>query len=140
MFVIRQVLPIYLDCLCFTCSLSCVGVEALTFVATVYLLHGAKRTKTLVLKFAFVILMFMFNTIVSFSFPNFHPPLNLLQHIGAVFRRTLNAFVGTPDDPVPDASAYLADLAGFLYRFMNIIIVVQFIMLDILVVCGFCIV
>jgi hypothetical protein len=52
-----------------------------------------------------------------------------------VFRRVLNAFVGTPLDPVPNAAAYLADLAGFLYRFMNIITVIQFIFLDILVVC-----
>ncbi|KAF8518616.1 hypothetical protein JB92DRAFT_2828717 [Gautieria morchelliformis] len=94
------------------------GVEALTFVATVYLLHGAKRTRTLMFKFSSVVLMFMMNTI----------------HIGAVFRRILNAFVGTPNDPLPDAAAYLADLAGFLYRFMNIISVIQFIFLDVLVV------
>lgn len=107
----------------------------MTFVATVYLLHGAIRTKTTVLKFALVIIMFMFNTIVSFLLPRFHPRPNYQQqHIGAVFRRTLNAFVGTVNDPVPDAAAYLGDLAGFLYRFMNIIIVIQFIMLDILVV------
>ncbi|KAF8586233.1 hypothetical protein K439DRAFT_1631849 [Ramaria rubella] len=94
------------------------GFEALTFVATVYHLHGAKRTSTLLAKFGSVILMFMLNTI----------------HIGASLRRILNAFVGTADDPIPDAAAYLADLSGFLYRFQNIMIILQFIMLDVLVV------
>lgn len=61
-----------------------------------------------------------------------HP--DILQHLGSSLRRILNAFVGTPTDPVPDAEAYLADLAGFLYRFMNILTVIQFIILDIVVV------
>lgn len=51
--------------------ISLTGVEALIFVATVYLLHGAKHTKVLLCKFGFVIVMFLLNTIVSlfpFSF------------------------------------------------------------------------
>lgn len=57
-----------------------------------------------------------------------------LQHIGSSLRRTLNAFVGTAMVPVPDAAGYLADLSGFLYRLQKILIVTQFIMLDVLVV------
>lgn len=49
--------------LIFCCLLS--GIEALTFVATVYLLHGAQRTKPLFVKFSAVIIMFLLNTIVS---------------------------------------------------------------------------
>lgn len=43
----------------------CTGIEALIFVATVYLLHGTKQSKTMVLKFGLVIIMFLLNTIVS---------------------------------------------------------------------------
>jgi len=60
---------------------------------------------------------------------------HVLQHIGSGLRRTLNAFVGTALDPVPDAAVYLSDLSGFLYRFKNILILVQFITLDVLIVC-----
>lgn len=58
----------------------------------------------------------------------------VLKHIGTSLRRILNAFVGTVVDPLPDAAGYLADLAGFLYRFKNILIVIQTIILDIFVV------
>ncbi|KAF8527398.1 hypothetical protein BU17DRAFT_81533 [Hysterangium stoloniferum] len=94
------------------------GIEALVFVSAVYLLHGAKHTRTLLFKFSTVITMFLLNTI----------------YMGSSLRRLLNAFIGNPhDELIPDPAGYLADLTGFLYRFQTIIIIVQFIMLDVLV-------
>lgn len=50
--------------------------------------------------------------------------------MGSNLRRVLNAFVSTPNDPFPNPELYFADLAGFLYRFKNIVIIIQIIMLD----------
>lgn len=44
------------------------GFEALTFVYTIFLLHGTKRNKILLLNFAALIAMFALGTIVCLLF------------------------------------------------------------------------